>query len=211
MPTGAKSLLLLVAVCGCSSTSSIEAGRLDYGFDGESNLVWVRGPWEAIRPSHDIDEVIDQLCPAVMTLPRATHRDYGQEYCGAIYTLADGMYYASVGSPLGRTELVGPSKRKTCYSPNSVKDPRGEALPGADYHSHPWVPSPMTSQDRSLETQRWQIRIQFDTGCHIQKLISHKYSSLPGELYERQGRSWRLIGRILPEDKKTGRITAVDE
>lgn len=203
--------LLLIATCWCSCVSSVDAARLDYGFEGESKLVWVRGPWEVIRPSHDIDDVIDQLCPAVINLPGATLRDYGQEYCGAVDTLADGMYYASAGSPLGRTELVGPSRRKTCYSPNSVKDPRGEASPAADYHSHPWVPSPMSSKDRSLATQRWQIRIQFDTGCHIQKLIPNKYSNLPGELYERKGKSWRLIGRILPEDKDSGRITAVDE
>ena len=84
-------------------------------------------------------------------------------------------------------------------------------MPTADFHSHPWAPSPMSKQDLSLATQRWQIRIQFDTSCHIQKLIPEKYSNLPGELYERQGKHWRLVGRIMPEDKSTGRITAVSE
>jgi hypothetical protein len=146
-----------------------------------------------------------------MTLPRATLRDYGQEYCGVIYAFTDGMYYASVGSPLGETELVGPSKRKTCYPPLFVRDSRGEALPAADYHGHPWAPSPMSEKDRRAKTQRWKIRIQFDTACHIQKLVPNKNSDLPGELYERQEKSWKLIGRILPEDKEKGHVTAVDE
>jgi hypothetical protein len=69
-----------------------------------------------------------------------------------------------------------------------------------------------------LEEQSWWVlrsarhvtrlrRKKFPRGS----LAPNKNSSLPGELYERQGKRWRLIGRILPEDKSTGRITAVDE
>lgn len=45
-------------------------------------------------------------------------RDYGQEYCGAIYSLGDGIYHASMPSPLGEPVPVGPSKRKKCIPPS---------------------------------------------------------------------------------------------
>ncbi|ATB34061.1 hypothetical protein MEBOL_007562 [Melittangium boletus DSM 14713] len=54
------------------------------------------------------------------------------------------------------------------------------------------------------------IRIQFDTKCHIQKLVPHRYDDQPGELFERQGKAWKLIGIIKPEDKPYGFVTAVD-
>jgi hypothetical protein len=144
-----------------------------------------------------------------MKLPAATYREYGQEYCGVIYSPGDGLHYASNPSPLGKRELAGPSKRKTCYVPVSVKDPRGRASVTADYHSHPWSFSPMSDEDRKRDTQWYSIRIQFDVACHVQKLIPYPGDARPGELYERQGRQWKLIGHILPEDKDSGQITPV--
>jgi hypothetical protein len=185
----------------------------NYGFiQGSRGNIWVRGPWPEIRPSTDVDEVIDQLCPAILKLPRAQDRDYGQEYCGAIYSLGDGIYHASMPSPLSRLEAVGPSKRKSCKPPLEVRDARGRTSPIADFHSHPWAPSPMsTGVDTAASTQVWLIRIQFDTACHIQKLIPYRYEDRPGEIYERLGTSWKLIGYIQPEDKASGRITYVSE
>ncbi|MFP2957461.1 hypothetical protein ACLEPN_06420 [Myxococcus sp. 1LA] len=86
----------LSLIPGCATAPEPSTTR-DYWRSGLH--VHVRGPWEAITPSTDVDEVIDQLCPAVMELPRATDRDYGQESCGAIYSLGDGTYYASMPSP----------------------------------------------------------------------------------------------------------------
>jgi hypothetical protein len=157
-----------------------------------------------------VDAVIDQLCPAVMGLPRATERDYGQEYCGLIYSLGDGLYYASEGSPLGETQLVGASKRKSCFSPRRVVDARGRSMPFADFHSHPWAPSPMSPKDLKASNQRWFIRIQFDTSCHVQKLVPYVGETRPGEVYEREGKRWRLVGLIKVEDKEIGRITAIE-
>ncbi|MFY0569778.1 hypothetical protein ACN28E_38945 [Archangium lansingense] len=42
------------------------------------------------------------------------------------------------------------------------------------------------------------------------KLIPYLDEERPGELYERQGRLWKLIGFIKPEDKESGIVTAVD-
>ena len=133
---------------GCSGTSHRTESSDDYGFVAGGRAVWVRGPWTDIEPSRDVDVVIDQLCPAVMKLPRARERDYGQEYCGLIYSLGDGVFYASKGSPLGETQLVGASRRKSCFSPRRVVDVRGRTVPLADFHSHPWAPSPMSPKDR---------------------------------------------------------------
>lgn len=174
-------------------------------------MVWVGGPWAAVEPSNDVDAVIDQLCPAVMQLPRARERDYGQEYCGLIYSLGEGTYYASVASPLGETQLVGASKRKACFSPRRVVDGRGRTVPIADFHSHPWAPSPMSPKDRQGENQRWLIRIQFDTACHIQKLVPYVGEDRPGEIFAREDGRWRLVGYIKVEDKKTGRITTAED
>ncbi|MDC0714437.1 hypothetical protein POL68_38635 [Stigmatella sp. ncwal1] len=156
-----------------------------------------------------MDEVIDQLCPAVMRLPGATLRDYGQEYCGAIYSLGNGVYYASIASPLGPTVLVGASKRKRCTPPSYVDDERGRTVAIADFHSHPWSPSALSQQDAMAVTQLWTIRIQFDSSCHIQKLIPYTNESRPGEVYERRDKRWKLIGLIKPEDKQDGIITPV--
>ncbi|WP_002639683.1 hypothetical protein [Myxococcus hansupus] len=205
-------LLASVLLASCSSAPWMPREAEHYGFTtSASRRVWVRGPWEAIVPSNDIDEVIDQLCPAIMKLPGAMDRDYGQEYCGALYTLGDGVYHASFPSPLGPRRPVGPSKRKTCYAPMSIRDERGRASVIADYHSHPWFPSPMSEEDRRANTQRYFIRIQFDARCIIHKLVPYANEPRPGELYVRVDKQWRLVGHILPDDKATGRITTVTE
>jgi hypothetical protein len=121
--------------------------------------VWVgTRPWEAIQPSSDVDEVIDQLCPAIMRLPDAKDGDYGREYCGLM-----------------------PS--------DMIRSP----------------------QDKKSATQLYSLRIQFDTACNIQKLVPYLTENRPGELYERRGKHWKLIGLIKPEDKARGFITSVDD
>jgi hypothetical protein len=158
-----------------------------------------------------VDEVIDQLCAAVLALPRATLRDYGQEYCGAIYTLGDGIHYASKPSPLGRYEGPGPSKSKNCHTPHSVIDERGYTIPQADYHNHPWPTSGLSAKDRDPFRQLWQYRIQFDARCTVQKLVPNLDNPRPGEVYERRGKLWVLTGLIEPEDKPYGKVTPIDE
>jgi hypothetical protein len=196
-------------VLGCASSPRTADETTTYGFrDGQ---VWVLGPWDAITPARDADEVIDQLCPAIMKLPGAQHGDHGQEYCGLIYSLGDGTYYASHPSPLGDIRTVGSSQQKNCYVPRIVEDTRGQSVPLGDYHSHPWTPSSMSRPDRLLATQVFSIRIQFDKACRIQKLIPYVNEERPGELYERRGKSWKLIGLIKPEDKATGVVTRVDD
>ncbi len=60
-------------------------------------------------------------------------------------------------------------------------------------------------------TQVFSIRIQFDKACHIQKLVPYLKEDRPGELYERRGKSWKLIGLIKPENKASGRVTLVND
>src|ERR1043165_8528599 len=75
--------LVSLALCSCAAQSAIRLRQgEDYGEEG--GRVWVRGPWESIQPSRDIDTVIDQLCPAVMKLDRARDGDEGLEYCGLL-------------------------------------------------------------------------------------------------------------------------------
>jgi hypothetical protein len=207
---GRRYTLLLMAcqmLVGCAATR-LSDDAAGYGFEGASDRVWVKGPWEEIHPSKDIDEVIDQLCPAVMKLPRVQSKDHGQEYCGVLYKLlgAD-EYYASLPSPLGRPALSVASRRKSCLTPKSVRDPRGASRTDADFHSHPWSPSGMSGEDKMLENQWYLFRIQLDSRCRIQKLVPHAGEERPGELYERQGKSWRLVGFIMPEDKESGYVT----
>jgi hypothetical protein len=207
-----RSLALLCfassALTGCASIPPGRSESADYGLL-EGTRAWVRGPWDEIRPSANIDDVVDQLCPAVMKQPRATLRDYGQEYCGLLYTLDRKLYYASKPSPLGNLTQAGAMRRKTCYPPRYVLDARGQATPIADFHSHPWAPSGMSEQDRMLRTQLWQIRIQFDTRCTLQKLIPYVGTDRPGEVYERQGMNWKLVGLIEPKNKAMGLITFI--
>jgi hypothetical protein len=199
--------LSCLAVLACANGPQTEG--VDYGFEGAIDQVWVRGPWEAIKPSNDIDAVIDQLCPAVMKLSGASDGDYGREYCGVIYELlSENQYYASQPSPLTRSQLNTAGKRKTCLVPKTVKDSRGALRRDGDYHGHPWA-SAMSEQDRALDNQWYMFRIQFSTACHVQKLVPHVEDGRPGELYERQEKSWKLVGYILPEDKSRGYVTPI--
>jgi hypothetical protein len=204
-------ILLFGGLLGCASGPETAGEPANYGLkDGQ---VWVRGPWEAIKPSQDPDDVIDQLCPAVMELPGARFGDNGREYCGLVYSLADGLYYASHPSPLARIQLSSRSKEKSCFVPRQVVDSRGQPDPFADYHGHPWAQSSMLRSpvDRLAATQVFSVRIQFDTACHIQKLVPYLNEDRPGELYERRGKSWKLIGLIKPENKASGQVTRVAE
>ncbi|WP_140868534.1 hypothetical protein [Myxococcus xanthus] len=201
---------MLLAMMSACSGGDWYTRKGDGNFYGRrAGGVWVRGPWEEIRPSQDVDEVIDQLCPAIMKLPRASAGAYGQEYCGVIYSV-NGVYYASYGSPLGKTILMYPETRKQCYSPRFVVDERGRTSIIADYHSHPWQPSPMSDRDLWSHSQRWLLRIQFDTACRVMKLIPYVGESRPGEVFAREGQRWKLVGYILPEDKPFGIVTKVE-
>lgn len=203
-------LLACLILMACASNSyGLREGH-DYGYMEDSRSVWVRGPWEVIRPSRDIDEVIDQLCPAIMRLPVARMGDFGQEYCGVIYPIEDGLYYASAPSPLKRVDLVGDSKHKSCFVPYAVRDFRSpRPRPAADFHSHPWSNSPMSNEDRRKGRQRYHMRIQFDANCRVQKLLPHVDENQPDEVHERRSGGWTLVGYILPEDKKSGMVTLV--
>jgi hypothetical protein len=161
--------------------------------------VWVRGPWESIQPARDVDAVIDQLCPAVMKLDRAREGDDGLEYCGLLYQLPDGQVYATVPSPLSRHP--GQRRDKSCRVPFFIHDRRGAPAPVADYHNHPWPLSPLSLGDRAAATQRYSIRIQFDTTCHVLKLVPHAGEPVPGEIYERVAGAWKLVA-IIPTDLK---------
>lgn len=203
---------LSLTCCGllaCASGPRVAGETETYGWrDGR---VWVRGSWEQISPSKDVDEVIDQLCPAVMRLPNARLKEFGQEYCGAIYSLGDGTYYASHPSPLSPQVLIVPERSKKCRPPRYVEDARGRVSILADYHSHPWPRNRMSQDDLLESNQRWFLRIQFDTTCHMMKLIPYVGENRPGEVYEREGREWRLIAIIQPEDKATGIVSPPEE
>lgn len=194
----------------CASGPRTPSETEDYGWR-DSGRVWVRGPWEQISPSKDVDEVIDQLCPAVMQLPWAQRGEYGQEYCGAIYSLGDGTYYASHPSPLSPQVRIVPEQKRKCRPPRYVEDSRGRPSILADYHSHPWPlkghagPLSQLSEDDLLEkNQLWFIRIQFDTTCHIMKFVPYAGEERPGEVYERTGKNWKLVAIIKPENKAAG-------
>jgi len=81
-PIGKVAILLLA--CAGARGVLLQPG-LDYG--EERGKVWVRGPWGVIASATDVDEVVDQLCPAVAQLDRARNGDDGVEYCGLIYFL----------------------------------------------------------------------------------------------------------------------------
>ena len=65
-------------------------------------------------------------------------------------------------------------------------------------------------EDRQESTQLWHIRIQLDAKCTVQKLVPYIGEDRPGEVYERRGKSWKLIGFIKPEDKASGHVTPVN-
>jgi hypothetical protein len=200
-----KRIVLCLLAVGCASGPLTSGEGVDYGFysDGKRMRVWARGPWGAISPSSDVDEVIDQLCPAVMKLDLAAMGDYGREYCGVIYQPLDNpSFYATVPSPLRNPERDSAlRKKKTCIIPATVRDPRGKYKAEADFHSHTWLVSGMSIQDR-VSPQYYFIRIQFDASCNIQKYIPHAQD---GELFERSGKTWKLMGHV--KDKSTGEIT----
>ena len=194
---------------GCSPPPHMRSQIENYGSDDDR--VWVRGPWPVIKPSTDVDDVVDQMCAAVMPLPNAMARNYGQEYCGVLYTLDDGLFYASYPSPLHPPWQPEPADVKMCIVPRRVVDARGRVMSRIDYHSHPWAGSRLSQEDREARRQRYSIRIQFDSVCHVMKLIPYLEENRPGEVYERRGRSWTLIGLIKPEDKDRGVMTPVDD
>lgn len=178
----------------------------DYGTDAQG--VWVRGPWESIAPSRDIDDVIDQLCPAVMQLEGARGHDDGVEYCGLLYSHSDGTFHASMPSPLSSKYSAKSSPNKTCRIPRTVKDGAGVSEILADFHSHPWPDSPFTPPgDTGASRLRWSIRIQFDTTCRVLKLVPHLDEPIPGEVFVRAGKQWRRIAIIRLDDKELGITT----
>jgi len=200
------SRLILLVMVGCASvTAPLVREGVDFGRGGRG--VWVRGPWELIRPSAEVDEVIDQLCPAVMHLPDARGHDDGAEYCGLLYISADGRYYSSVPSRLSAKGQAGSSSTKTCVIPTEVRDRAGFQTIEADFHSHPWQGSSLTPGfDTATRYQRYSIRIQFDTTCHVLKLVLHVNEPVPGEIFERVGKTWQLLRAIPVWDKESGKI-----
>jgi proteasome lid subunit RPN8/RPN11 len=189
-------------LCACAAGPAMKL-RQGEDFGEESERVWVRGSWELIHPTRDIDGVIDQLCPAVMQLDRARDGDDGVEYCGLLYALADGQYYATVPSPLSRSP--GQRRNKSCRVPSFIHERQGTPQVACDYHSHPWHQSPLSLGDRASAKQKYSIRIQFDTACHVLKLVPHVEAAVPGEIYERIGGTWRLLAIIPTDSKDSGR------
>lgn len=121
------SLLLVCLACESAPRKAHETEH--YGFiSDDSDYVWARGPWSGVEPSRDVDDVIDRLCPAIMKLPGATDRDYGQEYCGLIYSRGDGIYRVSHPSPLGRWQLRREATKKSCFPVRKVIDPEARSL-----------------------------------------------------------------------------------
>jgi hypothetical protein len=191
---------LAVGLGNCASVPGPLREGTDYGEDDRG--VWVRGPWASVEPSADIDDVIDRLCPAVMQLPGARGHDDGVEYCGLLYRGADDLFHASVPSPLAPLGNLGSSPIKSCRIPRKVSDPAGVRVVESDFHSHPWPGSPLTSgRDTAAPYQRYSIRIQFDTTCRVLKFVPHSSEPVPAELFERVGRSWRLL-RVIPVHAK---------
>jgi len=206
--------LLLLLCIACKGPPRKAQETEHYGFIGDdSDYVWARGPWPEVEPSQDVDEVIDRLCPAIMRLPNATTRNYGQEYCGLIYSRGDGLYRTSHPSPLGRWQLRGESTQKSCFPVRKVIDSEAQVTAiFADYHSHPWFPSPLSETDRRAANQMWFVKIQLDSACHIQKLVPHlDDASKPGEVYSRREGRWVRIGIIKLADKPFGFITPVGD
>jgi hypothetical protein len=199
-------VVLTSGLVACSTAGGLRLrSGLDYG--EERGKVWVRGPWEAITPAKDVDDVIDQLCPAVEKLERAKDGDGGVEYCGLLYALGDGLSYASVPSPLGLVEHQSYGPNKSCRIPLKLRETRGTSQILADYHSHPWAHNPFTKGDLRTKNQRWSIRIQFDSTCHIYKYVSHTGEDRSGEVFRRVGKSWQPWSVVRVADKPIGTTT----
>jgi proteasome lid subunit RPN8/RPN11 len=193
-----------LVACSAARGVRLRAG-VDYGEDG--GKVWVRGPWEAIAPAKNPDEVIDQLCPAVERLERARDGDDGVEYCGLLYSRADGLNYASVPSPLGLPRHQKPGPNKSCRVPATLRDDRESPDVVADFHSHPWPDTPFSRGDLSSRQQRWSFRIQFDTTCRVYKYVPHMGEPRPGEVFLRVGKNWQPQSIVRTDDKRTGVAT----
>jgi hypothetical protein len=209
LPFGVRLFIGVPLIAGLWSCTSVSGPRVregtDYGRDDRG--VWVRGPWELVSPSADIDDVIDQLCPAVMQLPNARGHDDGVEYCGLLYADAAGRYYASAPARYAARGQQASSRTKTCRMPVAGNDSTGVRTIEADFHSHPWPGSPITAgPDTGAQYQHYSIRIQFDTTCHVLKLVPHLNEPVPGELFERVGRTWQRIRVIPVADKGQGVI-----
>ncbi|QDE94540.1 hypothetical protein [Myxococcus xanthus] len=203
---------VLALALSCSGNLRHSQETESYGFMSiDSGYVWARGPWPEVQASSDPDEVIDQLCPAIMRLDRATARDFGQEYCGVIYSRGDGIYRTTHPSPLGEPQLRGETKQKSCFPVRRVVDPEAKVTPIlADFHSHPWFPSPLSQQDKMAANQLYFLKIQFDSACQIQKIVPYlDRPDAPGEVYSRRGKRWVLIGIIKPSNKAAGIVTPV--
>ena len=200
------STLLSAGLLACVHSNPVRlAPDVDYG--EKAGRVWVRGPWEAITPSSDIDEVIDQLCPAVERLEGSRDGDDGTEYCGLLYSLPDGMFYASVPSPLGLLSHAQRGRHKSCRIPLMVRDDRAPPRIACDFHSHPWPDAPFSDGDLSTQKQKWSIRIQFDTTCRVYKYVPHLGEDRPGEVFLRVGKTWRLESIVRTGDKPYGKPT----
>jgi hypothetical protein len=209
--SGVRLFHLVPLITGLSNCASVPGPRMQEGTDygRDSRGVWVRGPWESIKPSTDIDEVIDQLCPAVMQLPDARGHDDGTEYCGLLYQGTDRKFHASAPSRLSLRAGARPSldDKKTCILPTRVDDPAGLRTVEADFHNHPWPGSPLTPLfDTGARSQKYSIRVQFDTTCHVLKFVPHVNEPVPAEVFERVGRSWRILRVIPVYDKEKGVI-----
>jgi len=91
--------------------------------------------------------------------------------------------------------------------PFTVKDTTGVRMVEADFHSHPWPNSPLTTEfDTRAAGQRYSIRVQFDTTCRVLKFVPHLNEPVPGEVFERVGHTWSLL-RVIPVwDKATGKV-----
>jgi hypothetical protein len=206
--------VFLTLLAGCSSNQRQAKETEFYGFmSADADYVWARGPWPKVQASSDADEVIDQLCPAIMQLDRATARNFGQEYCGIIYSRGDGIYRVTYPSPLGEQQLRGEATQKSCFPVRRVVDPEAKVMPIlADFHSHPWFPSPLSQQDKMAANQLYFLKVQFDSACHVQKIVPHlDNKDKPGEVYSRRSKRWVLIGIIKPNNKAAGVVTPVNE
>ncbi|MBJ6765260.1 hypothetical protein JGU66_31230 [Myxococcaceae bacterium JPH2] len=146
-----------------------------------------------------------------MELPAAAppRGEYGQEYCGVIYSQA-GRYYASWPAAIETQRLnADNSDYKDCRTPLKVMDERGRTATLADYHTHPWRNSRLSPWDRSESHQRYSFRIQMDPTCTVQMYVPHAGEARPGEVYERRGSKWVLIGHVV--NKATGTIQSIPE
>jgi hypothetical protein len=127
-----------------------------------------------------------------MNLPDARGHDDGIEYCGLLYQGTDDRFHASAPSRLPPKIRIELSRAyKTCSIPLRVNDPSGVRAVEADFHSHSWPDSPLTPVfDTASRNQRYSIRIQLDTTCHVFKLVPHVNEPIP----PRSSNGWAAPG-----------------